>query len=679
MGYLDTVAGMDVAALEREVITHNYHYWVRAQPQISDYDYDKLVELLRSNAPDSGVIKAVGMGGAINNPAYRERIADVVARYPIPADMEIGEKVAHDAPMLSLDKCYDEDTLRKWFAKFEGDAVVSPKIDGVALSLKYREGKLVLAATRGDGVQGEIVTDNARHIVGLPLELDASAIEVRGEAYMPNSIFEANFKDQFANTRNLTAGGLKQKDTERTAQYKIRFMAYDLQGERFETEVEKFERIKALGFETVAPALVKEGDLQKAYDAILAQRGDLDVELDGVVYRTNAIAEQQRMGLTAHHPRYAIAYKFQGDSGASVLRSVEWSISRTGAINPVACVEPVELSGAMVSRASLHNLAIMEALGHDGVLYLGSKVVMMRRGGVIPHVESVAEHGVFEVPIPATCPSCGAPTYRVRDVLMADHTEDCRVFQLKVLEHFVKVIKADGFGEKIIAQLYDAGQLRSVPDFFTLDPAQMETLERMGKRSAAKLVANIQAQRRMPAAVFLRALSIDELGKHVGKLLVETYGDLDKIRALEAEELASLHTIGDTIAQSVTEGLKARSEFIDTLLQHITLVWPGQQDDNRPVVTDSPLSGKKVLFTGAMASMTRGKAQELVLSLGGEAASGVNKALDFLVLGDKDMGRYKTGWRSSKLKKAEKLINDGTGLQLISESDFLEMVNTRQA
>ncbi len=678
MSTIENLPDMDVAALEREVIAHNYHYWVRAQPIISDYDYDRLIEALKARAPSSRVLHAVGTGGAIQDLEFRARIADVMARYPIPDELDIGEKVTHDSVMLSLEKCYDEDTLLKWFDKFEGDAVVSPKVDGVALSLKYREGRLVLAATRGDGAVGEIVTENARQIVGLPLRVDGAAFEVRGEAYMPNSIFEAHFKDQFANTRNLTAGGLKQKDSARTANYKLRFLAYDIIGERFATEVEKAARLKALGFESVEPQLVDRAHLQAAYDRILAIRGKLDYETDGIVFRANRLDEQARLGLTAHHPRYAIAYKFQGDSGTSILREVEWSVSRTGAINPVAVVDPVELSGASVTRASLHNLAIMESLGKDGQLFLGSEVLMMRRGGVIPHVEAILSHGAVQVAIPTACPDCGGEAWRLRDVLMARHTESCRIYQLRNLEHFISTLKADGFGPIVLAQLFDAGLLRSVADFFRLEAHRIQHLERMGERSAQKLVANVQSCRRLPAEVFLRALSIDELGKHVSKLLAETYGNLDRIRALEASELAGLHTIGDTIAQAVVEGLKEKSKLIDELLGFITLSWPGELASETPI-TRSALSGKSVLFTGAMASMTRGKAQDLVNAHGATAAGAVTKTLDLLVLGDKDMDRFKTGWRSSKLQKAEQLIGQGAALKIISESDFLALVNAIEA
>lgn len=672
MGYLDNVREMGAAELEREVIIHNYHYWMRAQPVISDYDYDQLVELLRGKAPGSRVLEAVGSGGAITDPEMKARIEDVVARFPIPAQMEPGEKVSHDSPMLSLEKCYDEATLRGWFEKFQGDAVVSPKVDGVALSLKYREGRLALAATRGDGAVGESITANAARIVGLPLTIDAPSVEVRGEAYMPTAIFEREFSDRFANPRNLTAGALKQKDVEQSAAYQIHFFAYDIKGLPLKTEMEKFEALRRLGFPCVETRQVGEGELQRAYEELLVRRDALGYETDGVVYRVNEVAEQERMGITSHHPRYAIAYKFQGDSGTSVLRGVEWSVSRTGSINPVGVVDPVSLSGATVTRVSLHNLAIMEKLGDEGgVLRLGSEVLMMRRGGVIPHLESVIKHGEEAVVIPAACPECGAATRREGDFLVAEHAPSCRSLQIKRLEHFISVIKADGFGEKILVTLYEAGLVKEPVDFFRLKPEDMVGLERMGERLATRLVDNVQSKRALPAEQFLRALAIDELGKHVSALLAQTWPDIDRIRALTVAELAGVHTIGEVIAQKVVAGLAQSAPMIEALLQEVTLVWPGAAPAAGGGV--GRLGGKGFLFTGSLDSMKREEAQKLVVDNGGKAASGVSAALDFLVLGNQDMERFRDGWRSSKLKKAEQLISGGAALRIISEDEFLAM------
>jgi len=671
---LETLDTMDQAELENALIEHNYHYWVRAQPHISDYLYDRLVERLRAVAPDSGVLDAVGTGGAIEEAEYRARIADVIARYPPPAELEAGERVVHDTPMLSLDKCYDEATLRKWFEKFEGDVVVSPKVDGVAVSLKYRNNKLVLASTRGNGLEGELITEAARQIVDLPptLKEDAGSIEVRGEAVMPLSVFEARFAADFANPRNTTAGGLKQKDAAVTASYDIHFFAYDLLGETWETEAEKFDRLRRLGFTAVETHLASAADLQTRYEDFLTRRDSFDFETDGVVYKANKTSEHQQLGATSHHPRYAIAYKFQGESGVTTLEGVEWSVSRTGAINPVALVAPISLSGATITRISLHNLSIMAGLGKDAVLYLGSELVAMRRGGVIPNIEYVKTHGTDPVVIPSHCPSCGAETHVENEVLFAAHNPGCRTFRLGELEHFIKVIRCDGFGEKILGQLFDRGLINEPADFYKLTVADLLPLDRMGDKLAKRLIANLDAARVLPANLLLRSLSVHELGKHVSALLAAEYGDMDKIRSLTVEEFSQLHTIGESIARSVVTGLAARASILDNLLAHVEVTWPrGATADANAA---GPFAGKSVMFTGALESMKREEAQKMVVEAGGKAASSVAKTLDYLVIGDKDLEKFNEGWRSSKLKKAEQLANDGAPLQIISESQFLELL-----
>ena len=371
-------SALSVAQLEEAVRFHNAAYWVDDAPVISDPDFDVLVETLRAKAPDSPVLDLIGPAGA--GEALEEEFG--------------GEKVAHDPPMLSLDKCYDEPTLLRWFDKFEGDAVVTPKVDGVAVCIRFDgSGRLAVASTRGNGLFGELITEQVKRIVNVPESIEVGALEVRGEAYMPWSVFRAKFAAIYSSPRNLTAGALKQKDPEQTRKYEIHFFAYDVVGREFDSEAEKMAFVASIGFTPVDHRVVPHEKLQETFEEFEELRPTLDYDTDGVVYKANHTAEQKRMGFTAHHPRYAIAYKFQGDSGQSTLREVLWSVSRTGAINPVGIVDPVELSGATVTRVSLHNLSIMEKLGGEQGLRIHSKVVMVRRGGVIPHLERVVEPG----------------------------------------------------------------------------------------------------------------------------------------------------------------------------------------------------------------------------------------------------------------------------------------------
>lgn len=628
---------MTVRELEAEVRKHNRLYFLEHKPVISDEEFDRLVEILREKAP--------------NSPALTELVSDVRAT---------GVKVRHETPMLSLDKCYDEKSLVDWASKFEGDVIASPKIDGVAVSLRYdRDGRLVQAATRGDGVEGEDITPNARRVHSIPQDAKSLAkkgkIEVRGEVYMPLSVF-ARYKGEFANPRNLAAGAVKQKDPAKTADYNLSFFAYDLLGTDVATEDEKLKRLAAADFPTFEWKKLGREQMQSAFEYFIKRRDKYDFETDGVVYKANSVAEQKRLGATSHHPRFGIAYKFQGDSGVTTLIDVEWSVARTGAITPVAIVEPVELSGAMVRRASLHNMGYVRKLG----LTKGAKVLMMRRGGVIPNLESVTEPGKGKIDIPRACPSCGAPTREEEDFLYCTNAKSCVRSKIAELEHFVKTVGIDGFGDKLLEQLYESGIVTDASEFYELTMDDLMQMERMGETLAAKLLKNVESSRSIPLSVFLQSLGIRELGRHAAKILAG-FGTLKKVTALTEEELSQVHTIGEVIAHEVVEGLKKKKPLIDKLLRHVRI-----EKEEAPA-RGGRLGGKSFLFTGVMLAMKREEAQGLVEEQGGVAALSVNKDLDYLVVGD-------GGGAGSKLAKAKKLAASGGKVKIIEESEFLKMI-----
>ena len=624
---------MSAKELEAEVRRHNRLYFVEHRPEISDYDFDRLVEALRAKMPDS--------------PALLE----------IPSDAAAGAKVRHAVSMLSLDKCYDGKALADWAAKFDGEVVASPKIDGLAISIRYgKDGALVQAATRGDGVEGEEITANARAIKAIPASAGVGGVEIRGEVFMPLSVF-SRYRGEFANPRNLAAGAVKQKDPKRTADYSLSFFAYDLLGADAASEEEKYRMLEEMGFSVVEWKLLSKDEMQGGFEEFLSKRASYDFETDGVVFKANLVAEQRRLGATAHHPRYAIAYKFQGDSGTTTLLDVEWSVARTGVITPVAIVEPVELSGAMVRRASLHNAGIMKKLG----VAKGAKVLMMRRGGVIPNLESVVEPGQGRIEIPKRCPSCNSPVRMEEDFLYCTAPESCVRMKIGELSHFVKTVGIDGFGEKILAALYDSGQVTDPAELYDLTVEELLPMERMGETLAAKLVANVAARRRIPLSLFLQGLGIRELGRHAAKILAG-FGSLERVRSLTEEELSEIHTIGPVIAGEVVRGLKDKSPLIEKLLERITV-----EEGEAVSEKKGPLSGSSFLFTGKLLSMERGAAEELVEEKGGRAAQSVTKELDFLVVGD-------GGGAGSKLEKARKLSEKGGKVKVISEEEFLSMV-----
>lgn len=641
----------------------NREYWDEHRPTLPDPLYDQLVERLKRLRPDAPVLHEMGEK-VPETPALE---AEEALR--LPPEQRFGAAVKHQRPMLSLEKCYSEPDLKAWANKFTGEILVMPKMDGVACSLRYdKKGRLVMAATRGSGTEGEDVTMNALEIPSIPKTIPSHGqeLEIRGEVFMKLSDF-ARYKGDYANPRNLTAGTIKQKERKNSRTAHLSFYAYDIIGPEFTDEREKFELLKLLGLGGIDHEFIERSELQASYDRWAKRRATLDYEIDGVVYRASSCKEQQRLGLTGHHPRYAIAYKFQGDTGVTDLLGILWSVSRTGLITPVALLEPIELSGAKISRASLHNLNIFEALG----LTHGCRVEVTRRGGVIPNVERVIESGPGSRPfhLPTHCPACGGPVERRKkregEFLWCAQPKQCVQARLGELEHFAKVVDLQGFGPKVIAAAVDAGLLSSPADYYRLRVEDLQELERLGEKSAQNLVDQVDAHRELPLAVFLQALGIEHLGKQNAQLLAREFRTLERIRALTKDDLMAVHGIKDAIAEAIVRGLQQRSELIDALLEHVKVL-PGEA---APAPTEgAPLAGKSFVFTGTLESFTREVAQARVQALGGEVPSGVNKNLTYLVVG---AGR---GAKSSKQKKAEDLIAAGAPIKIISEAEFLELV-----
>lgn len=647
--------------LEGLVRHHNALYWDRAAPEISDPAFDKLVEALRHLRPDSPVLDELGetVGGA---PGTDRRFAPV----------------EHRRPMLSLDKCYDDATLQKWRDKIEGAVVVTPKIDGVACSIRYgKDGNLEVAATRGDGKVGDDITANAKRIKDIPHHIpaehfdassDGDTLEVRGEVYMELSRFEAAYAADFANPRNLTAGALKHKEPERSEAYGLRFFAYDIDGSDLPTEREKFAYLDQIGFRA-PPRLVVEprDDLAAAFREYEAQRATFDYETDGVVMRADRVDVQRRMGNTAHHPRYAIAYKFQGEGAQTKLREVEWSVARSGAITPVALVDPVFVSGATVSRASLHHAGYIDKLG----LTTDCTVELVRRGGVIPHVERVLSAQGEKLQVPTACPG-GYPVERDGDFIYCSRANECPVVLRARVKHFNKVIDLIGFGEKHLTRLYETGLVRRPVDLYRLKMDDLLGLERLAEKSASKLLAEIDAKRRLPIAVFLTALGIDEVGLTVAETIVDHFDTWEKLAGASEEQLAEIHGVGPSIAHSLKHGLAERQAEVDELRTEVTVL-----PATRVVVAEGshPLAGKSVVFTGKMAHMDRKVAQQQVKERGGKTPSSVSRELDYLVIGDDGSPLLGDGKKSTKQKTAEKLVGEGADIRIISETDFLKLVD----
>lgn len=625
--------------LEQQVRHHNRRYWDENASEISDYDYDRLVEELRTLAPDSTVLTELGPTRAF------------------------GEEFKHRSSMLSLDKAYADEELVKWTADFEGNVVATPKFDGIACSLHYDDrGQLVVAATRGDGITGDNITANAILIADIPSKVACDhAIEVRGEIYMKLSVFAKYKAEGMANPRNLTAGAIKQKDRQKSASYGLSFAAYDLLGSNEESLSGVLARLASFGFPPVDHVVLAKEQALDGYRHFATLRPTLDYEIDGVVFKVDSLKEQRRLGETGHHPRYALAYKFQGDTGSSTLRQVEWSVARTGAITPVAIVDPVALSGVTVTRASLHNVAFIDRLG----LTLGAKVTIVRRGGVIPNVEFVTEAGDAPVVVPTACPSCGSPTERRRDFLFCTTPLTCKAALLGQLAHWADVTGMLGFGDAVLEGAYDAKLLRDPGDFYALGREDLAKLPRSGEKLAVKLVAEVDKARRLELATFLRALGIPDLGKKVSSILADRYRSLDAVLAVTQTDLAATHGIGEIIAENVVRGLADSAALIEKLAMNVAITVSETVGAGGGL-----LAGKSFVFTGKLVAFARSEAEKRVRAAGGAVLSSVTKELTYLVV-----GADKSGGPSTKQKAADKLILAGAPLVILSEDEVMAMLS----
>lgn len=611
-----------VAVLEASIRAHQAAY-DEGKPTISDAAFDTLVEALRKMAPSSAVLYEFG--------APRST-----------------QKIRHQSPMLSLEKCYDEKKLRQWLTAVPGPWVVQPKYDGVALSIRIVRGKIVSAATRGDGTEGDDVTDAAKlipEIQQLQIGREADG-ELRGEVVMHRATFDKHYAAEFANPRNLVAGllGASARNVSAVALGRCRFYAYGTTG-----------NLSALAH---TPQQVYEnGEREQVIDAVLNfDRNKHPMECDGVVIKTLNLGARSKLGETAHHPRWALAWKFQGESGQTRLTNVEWEVSRTRAITPVAVFEPVELSGVTITRATLHNFARFEELG----CRIGASLVVTRRGGVIPHVESViaAKSNSEVLKPPDRCPACNGMTRRV-GVILECATAQCRGARKEALLYWCKTTGMLGWGRETIAAVFDSDLVRTPVDFYRLDQARLCAL--IGDRTAANLLAEVDKTRTLRPEVFFAALGIEGIGienakKILGTVVFERLTDpkLDLAAALQL-----VPGIGTKRAQTLAWYIRDQEDLIDSLLAHVALEGNAEEVEEAARAT-GPFAGKQVVFTGALAAMERPAAMELVRQAGGVCSNSLTKATDILVVGDKA--------KPDALTKRDKAIKYGT--EVIDETEF---------
>ncbi|MEO1773597.1 MAG: NAD-dependent DNA ligase LigA [Pseudomonadota bacterium] len=691
-------AEAEIARLSAELHRHDEAYHRDDTPEISDADYDALKRRLRA-------LEAA-------HPALIQ--ADSPTQTVGAAPAEGFAKVRHRVSMLSLGNAFSDEDATEFDARIRRFLtltaeepvayVAEPKIDGLSLSLRYEDGVLVEAATRGDGTEGENVTANARTIGDIPQRIKGApaVLEVRGEVYMTQADFTAMNARQaeagqkiFANPRNAAAGSLRQLDSTITAARPLRFFAYawgELSEPLAETQWAALERFRAFGF-AVCPETRRVDDIAAAiahYREIEAVRASLGYDIDGVVYKLDRLDWQRRMGFRSNQPRWAIAHKFPAERAQTVLEGIDIQVGRTGALTPTARLRPVTVGGVVVSNATLHNEDYVAGLGAKGEpiregrdLRVGDTVTIYRAGDVIPKVIDVditrRPKGAVPYAFPHRCPACGSPAVREAGEAVRRCTNGftCPAQVVERLKHFVSrgAMDIEGIGTKQIEAFWTLGWVKEPADVFTLQARfgsegtelqRLSNLEGWGQKSADNLFAAIEARRTVPLGRFIFALGIRHVGETTGKLLARSYGDWERferamVAAAEDEEaraaLLDIDGVGATLADAVI-AFFADAHSREALARLIAHVKP--EPESAPVATDSPVAGKTVVFTGKLERMSRDEAKARAESLGAKVAGSVSAKTDILVAGP---------GAGSKLKKAEDL-----GVETMDEDAWLALI-----
>ncbi|NWA60844.1 NAD-dependent DNA ligase LigA [Pantoea sp. B9002] len=663
-----------ITALRTTLRHHEYLYHVMDTPEIPDAEYDRLMVQLReleSAHPD--LITP-------DSPTQRVGAAPLAAF----------EQVRHEVPMLSLDNTFDEAGFLA-FNKRVQDRLKSTdeltyccelKLDGLAVSLLYEDGLLVRAATRGDGTTGENITANVRTIHAIPLRLHGdnipARVEVRGEVFITESGFEKLNEEArrtgakvFANPRNAAAGSLRQLDPRITAKRPLTFFCYGFGllegGEMPASHWQRLQQFKAWGLPvTDRIRLAHSADEVLAfYRQVEQERPSLGFDIDGVVIKVDSQAQQEQLGFVARAPRWAVAFKFPAQEQMTFVRDVEFQVGRTGAITPVARLEPVQVAGVVVSNATLHNADEIARLG----LRIGDKVVIRRAGDVIPQVVNVVEserpEETREIVFPSHCPVCGSDVERVEGEVVTRCTGGliCGAQRKEALKHFVsrRAMDVDGMGDKIIDQLVEKEYVLTPADLFRLTAGKLTGLDRMGPKSAQNVVDALEKAKSTTLARFLYALGIREVGEATAANLANHFGELEKVMNADLDALIEVQDVGKVVATHVRNFMDEESNraVIRDLTEEIGVHWPQVEVVNVEEI-DSPFAGKTVVLTGSLSQMNRDDAKERLVALGAKVSGSVSKKTDLLIAGEA---------AGSKLAKAQEL-----GIPVIDEAEMIRLL-----
>ncbi len=655
--------------LREELHRHNHNYYVLNAPEIGDQEFDFLMRELQ----------------------------DLEAKHPECYDenspsMRVGSdlnknftQVQHKYPMLSLANTYSEAEVAEFYDRVKKalnedfEICCEMKFDGTSISLTYEDGRLLRAVTRGDGVQGDDVTDNVKTIRSIPLVLQGTGypqnFEIRGEILMPWEVFEALNKEReareealFANPRNAASGTLKLQNSSIVASRKLDAYLYYLLADELpgDGHYENMQLASGWGFK-VSDIMRKCATLEEVLEFIRywdVERKNLPVATDGVVLKVNSFRQQRNLGYTAKSPRWAIAYKFQAERACTRLNSISYQVGRTGAVTPVANLDPVQLAGTVVKRASLHNADIIEGLD----LRLGDMVYVEKGGEIIPKIVGVDKEARFmlgdKIRFITKCPECGSPLTRYEGEAAHYCTNDASCPpQIKgKIEHFVsrKAMNIDGLGSETIDQFYQEGMIHNIADLYTLKAPDIACLERMGKKSAVNIMEGIRASKEVPFERVLFALGIRFVGETTAKTLAKAFRSIDALAEASLDDLMQVDEIGARIAQSILQYFAdARNrEIIERLREAGVQMQMAEQDSSE--YTDK-LAGKSIVISGVFAHHSRDEYKEMIEKNGGKNVGSISKKTTFILAGE-NMG-------PSKLEKAQKL-----GVPIINEDEFLKML-----
>ena len=659
-----------IESLRAELHRHNHNYYVLNAPEITDFEFDHLMRELQD------LEQAHPEFYDENSPTMRVG-SDLSKEF---------RQVMHKYPMLSLGNTYSEGEVTEFYERAkkmlgdeEFEICCEMKYDGTSISLTYENGLLVSAVTRGDGVQGDDVTDNVKTIRTIPLRLQGNdypqSFEIRGEILMPWNVFEklneeraANEESLFANPRNAASGTLKLQNSSVVAQRKLDAYLYYMLGEELPCDghYENLQKAREWGFK-ISDATRKAHTLQEVFDFIRywdTERKNLPVATDGIVLKVNSLRQQKNLGYTAKSPRWAIAYKFQAERACTRLNSISYQVGRTGAITPVANLDPAQLSGTVVKRASLHNADIIDGLD----LHIGDMVYVEKGGEIIPKITGVDKESRFmvgdKVKFITRCPECGTPLMRNEDEAAhyCPNDKACPPQIKGKIEHFItrKAMNIDGMGPETVEQFYNVGLIKNIADLYDLHAADLQLLERMGERSANNIIEGIRKSTEVPYPRVLFALGIRYVGETVAKKLSNAFPTIEQLQQATLEELVQVDEIGERIAQSVIRW------FADEDNQHLIerLKAAGLQfslsEETLSERTDK-LAGKSIVISGVFTHHSRDEYKALIEQHGGKNVGSISGKTSFILAGD-NMG-------PSKLEKANKL-----GVAIIGEEEFLKLI-----